>query len=578
MADIILAVIACQPANVPAYTPFRATQARIGGRSCARGSERKNIERTVSRRLHDLLTQAQPDVGRLFIERASESYNPSSERTPAAWFIDYLTPAATAAYEQFVAERADLDPTDRTAAAALFNAKAQWGLDQLPKAPLKGSEPNEVGDLMAIADYTGLRLRQIEDSVERTVGRINDVYAKYDETARLEAIHFVEELRARLLKRENSLRKATIRDHSERSRLRRAQILAEGDDAVEIDKVVNNHPDNPGLGAAPLKGIFEEFDDDFEAEHPDKLSGRQPGKPTEDSTLQEPIVQVVEIGSVSRAEWLERYRASGFSLVANHYVKPDGTCSCWKEGDCPSIGKHPVLKQWEQLALTDKHGGYRRLYQLHDENVGVAAGMPSGVIALDFDGEDGKELYSQLTHAGWLPETLTQRTGSGGLHALLKYFPGLKNGVKVVSGLDLRTDGGQVIVEPSRNRAGAYRWINWGVPIAEATPELRSFLLTHACKDKPTQPGESGARYISSGVWEYRGGVILCGERNDRLFRLACSMRGDCGMNESEILVELEKLRAHYCEAGSHPVADSELRSIAHSVVSRYPAEVQNAA
>jgi hypothetical protein len=167
----------------------------------------------------------------------------------------------------------------------------------------------------------------------------------------------------------------------------------------------------------------------------------------------------------------------GWSCYAH---KTDGSGrSCTNQRTKPPRGN---LQKWGQSKDPD--------YLRHHFEVlfpsawlSVATGEVSGFIVLDKDMpgkrvnadgvsmSDGPATLARLiaTH-GPLPETLSAETPSGGEHFLFQW-PGwyVKNSVgkigqvgEVLSGLDIRGDGGQIIGAPSKDR----HWKNWGTPIA----------------------------------------------------------------------------------------------------------------
>ena len=94
--------------------------------------------------------------------------------------------------------------------------------------------------------------------------------------------------------------------------------------------------------------------------------------------------------------------------------------------------------------------------------MGVATGAASGFFVLDVDGEIGVESLRELeARHGRLPDTVEQITGSGGRHILFGYPPGVSIGNKValLPGLDVRGDGGYIVVAPSVHASGRkYAW------------------------------------------------------------------------------------------------------------------------
>lgn len=96
-------------------------------------------------------------------------------------------------------------------------------------------------------------------------------------------------------------------------------------------------------------------------------------------------------------------------------------------------------------------------------NVAVVTGLISGVVVLDVDpSHGGEESLARLAlrNAG-LPRTVEATTGGGGRHVYFKH-PGfeVRNRTGFFPGLDLRGDGGVIIVPPSIHPWGRpYRWL-----------------------------------------------------------------------------------------------------------------------
>jgi hypothetical protein len=116
------------------------------------------------------------------------------------------------------------------------------------------------------------------------------------------------------------------------------------------------------------------------------------------------------------------------------------------------------------------------LWLLHPgANIAVACGAASGAFVLDVDvkcGKNGRHTLAALEAVhGELPWTWRTRTPSGGLHFWFRQ-PALrlKNRVGFLPGLDVRTDGGSVVVPPSRRVDGVYQWeaSPWSCDLAEA--------------------------------------------------------------------------------------------------------------
>ncbi|HOX59663.1 MAG TPA: VapE family protein, partial [Verrucomicrobiota bacterium] len=98
-------------------------------------------------------------------------------------------------------------------------------------------------------------------------------------------------------------------------------------------------------------------------------------------------------------------------------------------------------------------------------NIGVPTGLISGLAVLDVDTLKGGEdsLFDLTRQFGPLPDTVAALTGGGGQHFLFAHpGPGVKirNSVENLGpGLDVRGDGGYIIVAPSTHVSGrTYEW------------------------------------------------------------------------------------------------------------------------
>ncbi len=95
--------------------------------------------------------------------------------------------------------------------------------------------------------------------------------------------------------------------------------------------------------------------------------------------------------------------------------------------------------------------------------IGIPTGQPSGLVVMDIDPRHGGDhsLQGLIDEHGSLPETLTAITGGGGTHYYFKYpsFPVNSSTSKIASGIDVKADGGYVIVPPSGHESGNdYYW------------------------------------------------------------------------------------------------------------------------
>lgn len=138
---------------------------------------------------------------------------------------------------------------------------------------------------------------------------------------------------------------------------------------------------------------------------------------------------------------------------------------------CVAPGKHPLIKMGRKLvnASSDLRVVSAWWDTWPNANVAVACGKESGVIVVDCDTKT--EMGGVFEFEQWLagqnveiPTTLTAETGGGGRHFIFQYptdgIP-VKNCVAWLPDVDIKSDGGYILVEPSIHRSGnPYRWLN----------------------------------------------------------------------------------------------------------------------
>ena len=184
------------------------------------------------------------------------------------------------------------------------------------------------------------------------------------------------------------------------------------------------------------------------------------------------------LGSPEQA--VRHYATAGLKPVLIHApVFTEGaalpSCTCGKahegsqESPWGSTGKHPIGKHWQKYAGLD--ATLNQLARLRFvPNVGLILGeQPAGgyVVAVDVDQLD--RLRSLETEHGELPPTLQCDSGRGYRlfyelgHEVAPERAKNVNGMGGAPGLDVKVDGGQVVVAPSMHPSGkAYAWSRWG--------------------------------------------------------------------------------------------------------------------
>lgn len=102
--------------------------------------------------------------------------------------------------------------------------------------------------------------------------------------------------------------------------------------------------------------------------------------------------------------------------------------------------------------------------------------------------ENGYESLREWELSQYIPKTLTATTPSGGKHIFLKKPKGieLSQDIRVKSGIDIKANkNNYVLVAPSNNAKGSYKWDKSTEEMAEAPAEIISILQT---SKQPKEP------------------------------------------------------------------------------------------
>ncbi|MGI9570420.1 MAG: bifunctional DNA primase/polymerase [Desulfobulbia bacterium] len=135
----------------------------------------------------------------------------------------------------------------------------------------------------------------------------------------------------------------------------------------------------------------------------------------------------------------------------------------WSVIPAAKRGKRPIVR-WRayQDGLPTKEQVRKWFRRWPKANLSVVTGAVSGIVVLDVDpNHGGKESLEILEERhGTLPKTVESLTGGDGRHLYFSY-PGheVRNRAGMAPGLDLRGDGGVIIVPPSIHPSGnPYIW------------------------------------------------------------------------------------------------------------------------
>lgn len=220
---------------------------------------------------------------------------------------------------------------------------------------------------------------------------------------------------------------------------------------------------------------------------------------------------------------LEGYVARGWYVFPCHSIIL-GKCSCGKGDDCSSRGKHPRTARGVKDATNDLERLVAWASAYPDANWALACGRQSGVFVVDVDPRHGGfESMDDWESVNPLPETLTALTGGGGRHHFFRYpeVGHIGNRTNWRPGVDVKSDGGYVILEGSTHHSGGvYQWRDDSIAPAIAPLELTQSISTQSNERE---------RLDSNNV--LRKGVSA-GERDNTIFRACCRWLREFGHHE----------------------------------------------
>lgn len=227
----------------------------------------------------------------------------------------------------------------------------------------------------------------------------------------------------------------------------------------------------------------------------------------------------------------------------------------------PLQGKRPLVPHGLHKASTDPATVERWWQRWPQANIGIPTGKPSGWIALDIDPRHGgldslvhlqRAMHHRAADLACTPISLLatriQRTGGNGLHCLFGWRQerawALRNTVEFAgyAGLDLRGDGGYIVVAPSWHASGgSYTWLNAGPlqPFPDLLIDLlqaRRRALAQARLLFPLpQERQMGTHHRDPASWlAFVLQRVSIGNRHAHALFLACRLLQDAGLSPSQ--------------------------------------------
>lgn len=210
--------------------------------------------------------------------------------------------------------------------------------------------------------------------------------------------------------------------------------------------------------------------------------------------------------------------ARGWAVLPIHSVE-QGRCSCGR-ADCNAPGKHPRLKNGVKEASSELAQIEFWLGQYPGANWALATGKRSGVWVLDIDVREN----GQANLEAWVaerqvtvPKTRVVRSGGGGLHYYFDaadHLTPTRNRVNWLPGVDVRSDGGYVLLPGSSHVSGARYAVERDIEPTHAPHQLVDDIASRGALPHPAAVPSDG---LIGGVGE--------GHRDDYVFRTACKLR-----------------------------------------------------
>jgi hypothetical protein len=228
---------------------------------------------------------------------------------------------------------------------------------------------------------------------------------------------------------------------------------------------------------------------------------------------------------------------------------------------CRSGRKEPATRHGVLDATTDETTIRTWWSRWPDANVALATGH--GLVVVDVDVGATWPSQSERESIRQLRPPLA-RTPRGGWHIYFRIPAGRawRNSVsRLAEHVDVRAEGGYVLVAPSQTEHGRYTWLRPLKPLSEL-PEPPEWLIAEL--DRVSRPPEVAGHSFSRP--NENVAVLYEGHRNSGLASLAGALRRR-GLTQAEIEAALLVANRERCVP---PLPETEVLRIARSI-SRYP-------
>jgi len=232
-----------------------------------------------------------------------------------------------------------------------------------------------------------------------------------------------------------------------------------------------------------------------------------------------------------------QYLDRGFNIVQIPH-KQKGPVMGWEHFQYDRVTEEVAKKWW---TLDPK------------ANIGLVTGEISGTVVVDIDSKEGYENVIKVIGADNIKNTLIAKTGGGGYHLFYKHpndGKKIANSVGIFHGVDIRADGGIIVLPPSIHHTGnVYMWLN-NNEIQPLPKDLEDIL------SKPRGKG------LTKEDWETSIGK---GSRNQEMTRRVGKLF-QLGMKLDEIIVITESWNEMHCNP---PLPAKEIKAMIDSIYKR---------
>jgi len=243
----------------------------------------------------------------------------------------------------------------------------------------------------------------------------------------------------------------------------------------------------------------------------------------------------------------------------------DGRCGC-RDPECKSPGKHPITScapAGFENATADEATIRRWWQQFPHANVATPTG--GWCVVLDVDPRHGgDDALAELERVhGPLPETAEVVTGGGGRHVYFERpaVPIRNSAGKVGPGLDIRGEGGYVLLPPSRHISGGIYLDEIVHPLFDTRPApMPQWLVTLAS----ATPTNNGPMPRTADEWRAKLAGAPEGQRRSVALEIAGHYLGLRLARE-----EVEQILLNYARQCAPPFPEREARELVRDLARR---------